>query len=199
MLDKVVPNSLVMKEEERVLLLTGPNMGGKSTLLKQTCLLVVLAQLGCYVPALEYTGPVFDQIFCRIGASDRIFEGKSTFYVELEETKLIMNKATEKSLVVIDELGRGTSTYDGMAIAEAVLNHLIETIRPITLFSTHYTQISERFRSNSRVKLAKMGSEISEEALTFTYQLEDGVAEKSFATNVVRIVGIEQEIVRKAE
>jgi DNA mismatch repair ATPase MutS len=93
-MNNVVPNSLDLNEEERVLLLTGPNMGGKSTLLKQTCLLVILAQLGCFVPALEYFAPVFDQIFCRIGASDRILEGKSTFYVELEETKRIMNKAT---------------------------------------------------------------------------------------------------------
>jgi len=111
-----------MEAEERVLLLTGPNMGGKSTLLKQTCLLVILAQLGCLVPAKSYSAPIFDQIFCRIGASDRILEGKSTFYVELEETKRIITKANHSSLVVIDELGRGTSTFDGMAIAEAVLN-----------------------------------------------------------------------------
>ena len=97
-----VPNSLEMKEEEKVLLLTGPNMGGKSTFLRQTCQLAILAQLGCYVPAQEYSSIVFDQIFCRIGASDRIIEGKSTFYVELEETKRILTHATDSSLVIID-------------------------------------------------------------------------------------------------
>lgn len=109
-----------------------------------------------------------------------------------------MSKATANSLVVIDELGRGTSTSDGMAIAEAVLNNLIEDIRPITLFSTHYTQITERFNGNERVKLAKMGSEINDDSLVFTYQLEEGVADKSFATNVVRIVGICKEIIEMA-
>ena len=146
-------------------------MGGKSTLLKQTCLLVILAQLGCFVPALQYSAPVFDQIFCRIGASDRILEGKSTFYVELEETKRILSKATKNSLVVIDQLGRGTSTFDGMAIAESVLDYLIHSVRAITLFSTHYTQITERYNLNEKVKLVKMGYEFDDIGLIFTYQL----------------------------
>lgn len=124
--ENVIGNSLKMVDKERVLLLTGPNMGGKSTLLRQTCLLAIMAQIGCFVPAQEYECIVFDQIFCRIGASDRMIEGKSTFYVELEETKRIVDQATPDSLVIIDELGRGTSTYDGMALASAILSYIIE-------------------------------------------------------------------------
>ena len=120
------------------MLVTGPNMGGKSTLLRQTCLAVILAQMGSFVPAESCTMTPVDKVFTRIGAQDRILEGKSTFYVEMEETKAILNQATRNSLVIIDELGRGTSTFDGQAIAEAVLNYIVKRIKCNTLFSTHY-------------------------------------------------------------
>ena len=134
------------------MLITGPNMGGKSTILRQTCLLAILAQIGCYVPARFYKGKIFDQIFCRIGASDRVVEGKSTFYVELEETKHIIEKATKDSLVVIDELGRGTSTFDGISIAVGTLRALIEDIGSLTLFSTHYSIVADEFTTCKQVR-----------------------------------------------
>lgn len=189
--DDLVPNSVSLKKEQKVLLLTGPNMGGKSTFLKQVCTMAILAQMGSYVPASYYRAPIFDQIFCRMGASDRILEGKSTFYVELEQTKQILSKATQKSLVVIDELGRGTSTFDGMAIAEAVLQHLIEKKKCLTLFSTHYTQITQQLVTVDSVRMMKMGYREVDGSFKFTYQLQEGVAEKSFACNVAKMVGIQ--------
>jgi DNA mismatch repair ATPase MutS len=195
----IVPNSIQLTGGEKVLLLTGPNMGGKSTFLKQICTFAILAQMGSYVPAQSYSSIIYDQIFCRMGASDRIYEGKSTFYVELEETKRILAKATHRSMVVIDELGRGTSTFDGMAIAEAILDHLLEKVQCTTLYSTHYTQIAEKFRTNGKVKMMKMGYEPAEGGISFTYQLVEGVAEKSFACNVGRMVGIPEAILQRAE
>lgn len=118
-------------------------MGGKSTILRQTCLLAIMAQIGCYVPAKSYKGIPFDRIFCRIGASDRIIEGKSTFYIELEETRRILDQASRNSLVIIDELGRGTSTFDGVSIAHGTLSHIVETIGCFTLFSTHYSILAD--------------------------------------------------------
>ena len=182
-----------------MLLLTGPNMGGKSTFLKQVCVMAVLAQIGSFVPAEHYSAPVFDQIFCRMGASDRIYEGQSTFYVELEETKRITSKATERSLIVIDELGRGTSTFDGMAIAEAVLDHLTDEIKGLTLYSTHYTQITEQYHEHPNVRMMKMGYNMDGEDISFTYQLVPGVAEKSFAGNVGKLVKMSPDILRLAD
>ena len=181
-----------MNGEERVLLLTGPNMGGKSTLLRQTCLLAITAQIGCFVPAASYSCVVYDQIFCRIGASDRMVEGKSTFYVELEETKRILDQATPNSLVIIDELGRGTSTYDGMALASSILKCLIDEIGCFTFFSTHYYPLTRKYVHQKQVQCAKIGYYFQNGAIRFTYQLEKGVAEKSFANQVAAMVGISQ-------
>ena len=115
-------------------MLTGPNMGGKSTLLRQTCLAVIIAQIGCYVPAERCAMTLVDKIFTRIGASDKLLENKSTFFIEMEETKAILDKATQNSLAIVDELGRGTSTYDGLSIADAVLSYIADSIRVITSF-----------------------------------------------------------------
>jgi DNA mismatch repair protein MSH6 len=134
---KFVPNDTVI-DKASVLLVTGPNMGGKSTLLRQTCLGVILAQMGCFVPAESCILTPVDRIFTRIGASDRILEGKSTFFVEMEETNNILKSATFKSLAIVDELGRGTSTFDGFSIACAVLHHLVTVLKCRALFSTHY-------------------------------------------------------------
>jgi len=121
-------------------------MGGKSTLLRQTCLGVILAQIGCFVPAQKCVLTPVDRIFTRIGASDRILEGKSTFFVEMEETRTILQHATNKSLVIIDELGRGTSTYDGFALASAVLSYIQNRLNCMTLFATHYHMLLDTFR-----------------------------------------------------
>jgi DNA mismatch repair protein MSH6 len=123
-------------------------MGGKSTLLRQTCIAVIMAQLGCYVPASKCRLTPFDRIFTRIGANDNILAGQSTFMVELSETSKILREATPRSLVILDELGRGTSTFDGYAIAYAVLHHLTSKVRCLGLFSTHYQMLTEEFKNN---------------------------------------------------
>lgn len=130
---------------KKIMLLTGPNMGGKSTLLRTTCLMVILAQTGFYVPAASYKCEIIDRIFTRIGASDKLEEGKSTFFIEMEETKSILTYGTSKSLAIIDELGRGTSTFDGMAIAYSVLVDLIERIQCRCIFATHYHTLACQF------------------------------------------------------
>ena len=126
-------------------------MGGKSTLLRQTALAVILAQIGCYVPAESFELTPVDRVFTRIGASDRILEGKSTFFIEMEETKNILQFATKRSVAIIDELGRGTSTFDGYALAHAVMNYLTKRINCLTLFSTHYHMLLDEFKQHPGV------------------------------------------------
>ena len=139
-----IPNDVVLGEPH-ALLITGPNMGGKSTLLRQTCLAAIMAQIGCFVAAESCRLTVVDRVFTRIGASDRILENKSTFFVELEETKAICELATTNSLVIMDELGRGTSTFDGYSIAHSVLTFLLNRVACRTLFTTHYHMLVEDF------------------------------------------------------
>eukprot|EP01039_Chlorochromonas_danica_P006940 gene6940-7680_t len=196
----------------RLLLLTGPNMGGKSTLLRQTCLLVILAQIGCKVPAETMTLTPVDRIFTRIGASDRILHGQSTFYVELAETAMILHGATEDSLCILDELGRGTATFDGTAIAHSVVNHLVSQKRCRTLFATHYHLLIEDWEVDPRVRLGHMdclvdpGSSDSmeveekerQEEVTFLYKLCDGASPKSYGIHVAHLAGVPQEVLQLA-
>ncbi len=137
-------------------------MGGKSTLLRTACLMVILAQTGCYVPADSYRCDIVDRIFTRIGASDKLEEGKSTFFIEMEETKSILQYGTSKSIAIIDELGRGTSTFDGMAIAYSVLLDLIERVQCRCLFATHYHSLSKQFEGISTVSLKMMDYIVSD-------------------------------------
>lgn len=191
-----------------VLLLSGPNMGGKSTLLRQTCLLCVLAQLGCRVPAAEFSLSPVDRIFTRVGASDRILSGQSTFFVELAETALILKSATADSLCILDELGRGTSTFDGTAIAHSVVDHLVGKVRCRTLFATHYHSLADDWAVDPRVKLGHMdclvqslnGDKLDDESdkVTFLYHLCDGSSPKSYGVNVARLAGLPAEVLALA-
>ena len=133
-----IPNDVITSNSASIFLITGPNMGGKSTLLRQTCLATIMAQMGSFVPARKFQLTAVDRIFTRLGASDRLLEGKSTFFIEMEETYNIVTQATKRSLLIIDELGRGTSTYDGLAIAYATLKYIAEEVKCLTLFATHY-------------------------------------------------------------
>ena len=142
----LIPNDIIL--DKKVMLLTGPNMGGKSTLLRTACLQVVLAQTGSYVPSESYNCDVVDRIFTRIGASDKLEEGKSTFFIEMEETESILASGTANSLAIIDELGRGTSTFDGMSIAQAVLDDIISRINCRCIFATHYHSLAQQFQDN---------------------------------------------------
>ncbi|CAI2370907.1 unnamed protein product [Moneuplotes crassus] len=182
-----------------ILLITGPNMGGKSTLLRQTCIAVILAQIGCYVPAEKCVLTPVDRIFTRIGASDRILEGKSVFFVELEETKQVLDYATSSSLIIMDELGRGTSTYDGFSLAKAVLDYLVKSIKCIGLFTTHYHMLCN-FKKIDGLENFHMGYRFDEETnnVTFLYRLTPGACSNSFGIQVASLAGIPESVLQKA-
>jgi DNA mismatch repair protein MSH6 len=214
-----IPNDLEMgsckpdEEGAKILLLSGPNMGGKSTLLRQTCLIAILAQIGCFVPAEKCVLTPFDRIFTRLGASDRILLGQSTFFVELAETAAALRGATRRSLVIMDELGRGTSTFDGTAIASAAVKHLIERNRCISLFATHYHSLLEDWKGKPGVRLGHMECVVEETEsaggahdvypkesnITFLYTLGEGGCPKSFGINVARLAGLPEEVLQKAK
>lgn len=143
-------------EDQRAILITGPNMGGKSTILRTTCLIIIMAQIGCHVPCDHCEFTAVDQIFTRVGANDKILESKSTFFLELEETKFILDRATKDSLIIMDELGRGTSTFDGYALAFSVMNYLLNRSKSRVLFTTHYHWLVDDFRDRDGVKLYTM-------------------------------------------
>jgi len=200
----------------RMLLLSGPNMGGKSTLLRQTCLLTVMAQIGCWVPADVCRLTPVDRIFTRVGASDRILAGQSTFFVELAETATILSAATKNSLCILDELGRGTATFDGTAIAHAVVEHMVGVKQCRALFATHYHSLITDWEMDPRVKLGHMdclvhndgddagedGAENVEknavEEVTFLYKLADGSSPRSYGINVARLAGLPPAVIELA-
>ncbi|XP_055495576.1 DNA mismatch repair protein Msh6 [Leucoraja erinacea] len=191
-------------QQASCLLVTGPNMGGKSTLMRQVGLLVIMAQMGCYVPAESCKFSPVDRVFTRLGASDRIMSGESTFFVELSETSSILQHATQHSLVLLDELGRGTATYDGTAIASAVVKELAENTKCRTLFSTHYHSLVEDFSHSSAVSLGHMACMVenecddpSQETITFLYKFIDGACPKSYGFNAARLANIPEEIIQK--
>ncbi|ELP90434.1 DNA mismatch repair protein msH6, putative [Entamoeba invadens IP1] len=196
-----VPSDIEMGGENtpKSIVLTGPNMGGKSTLLRTVCLAVIMAQMGMRCTAEELTMSVIDRIFTRIGASDDILHGMSTFMVELDETAQMLHSASENSLVVLDELGRGTSTHDGLAIAHAVVLYTIKHIKPLLIVSTHYHQLCEEFGDRGDVKLSHMGCTIVENKIVFLYKLLDGSCPKSYGMKVAEMAGIPQDVVKRAE
>jgi DNA mismatch repair protein MutS len=195
---KFIPNDIGLDEAARVIVLTGPNMAGKSTILRQTGLAVLMAQIGSFVAADRATIGVVDRLFTRVGASDNLGRGQSTFMVEMSETSAILHGATERSLVLLDEIGRGTSTYDGVAIAWAVTEHLHDRVRCKTIFATHYhelTQLTEELHHarNFNVAVRESGGEI-----VFVYRLEPGGADRSYGIHVARLAGLPGEVVRRA-
>jgi DNA mismatch repair protein MutS len=193
-----IPNDVTLDEAGRVVLLTGPNMAGKSTLLRQVGLCVVLAQIGSFVPCRRAVVGVVDRLFTRVGASDNLVRGQSTFMVEMSETSAILHAATERSLVLLDEIGRGTSTYDGVAIAWAVTECLHNTIGCKTIFATHYhelTQLTEELEHarNCNVAVREVGEEI-----VFLHRLEPGGADRSYGIHVGRLAGLPGSVVTRA-
>ncbi|XP_068785201.1 DNA mismatch repair protein Msh3 isoform X4 [Struthio camelus] len=213
--DQYVPNTTNLSGDgERVMIITGPNMGGKSSYIKQVALITVMAQIGSYVPAEESRIGVVDGIFTRMGASDNIYKGRSTFMEELTDTAEIIRKATSRSLVILDELGRGTSTHDGIAIAYATLEHFIRDVESLTLFVTHYPSVCElekvypekvgnyhmAFLVNEEESGEQKGSEDGEnpEFITFLYQITKGVSARSYGLNVAKLADVPEEILKKA-
>jgi len=195
---KFIPNDIRLDEAQRIILLTGPNMAGKSTILRQAGLAVILAQIGSFVPAEAAVVGVTDRVFTRVGASDSLGRGQSTFMVEMHETSAILHSATERSLVLLDEIGRGTATYDGVAIAWAVTEHLHDRIGCKTIFATHYhelTQLTEELQHarNYNVAVREAGDDI-----VFLHRLEPGGADRSYGIHVGRLAGLPIQVVERA-
>jgi DNA mismatch repair protein MutS len=199
--ESYVPNDLLLDtEDQQIIILTGPNMSGKSALLRQTALIVLMAQMGCFVPAKEaYIGMV-DKIFTRVGASDNISLGESTFMVEMNETASILNNLSDRSLILLDEIGRGTSTYDGISIAWAMVEYLHEyKFRAKTLFATHYHELNEMENSFSRVKNYNVSIKELNNKVVFLRKLKRGGSEHSFGIHVARMAGMPRSVVSRAD
>jgi DNA mismatch repair protein MutS len=194
-----VPNSLSLDEvSARTLLITGPNMGGKSTIMRQVALICILAQAGCFVPAQEANLPVLDAVFTRIGSSDDLARGRSTFMVEMTEVARILKTATPRSLVLIDEIGRGTSTYDGLSLAWALLEYLHEKVRAKTLFATHFHEMTALENSFTGLRNANVLVEKWKEEVVFLYKLAPGVCNRSYGIEVAKLAGVPSEVLARA-
>jgi DNA mismatch repair protein MutS len=196
---RFVPNSLFLNDTtDQILLLTGPNMGGKSTYLRQAALLQLMAQMGSYVPAKSARMALVDRIFTRIGASDNLSRGRSTFMVEMTETAAILNTATERSLVLLDEMGRGTATYDGLALAWAVIEYLHANTRAKTLFATHYHELTALADELPRVKNLRVSVKETPQGIVFLRKVETGAADRSYGIEVAKLAGLPPEVINRA-
>ncbi|WP_098440676.1 DNA mismatch repair protein MutS [Bacillus sp. es.034] len=193
-----VPNDCYMDEEREVFLITGPNMSGKSTYMRQVALTSILAQIGCYVPASEANLPVFDQVFTRIGAADDLISGQSTFMVEMLEAKNAIIHATQQSLILFDEIGRGTSTYDGMALAQAIIEYIHEHIGAKTLFSTHYHELTVLEEELAKVKNVHVSAMEQNGKLVFLHKIKEGAADKSYGIHVAELAELPQALIQRA-
>jgi DNA mismatch repair protein MutS len=195
-----VPNdTFVGAEHGRVLLITGPNMAGKSTYIRQTALIVLMAQMGSFVPAHRATVGIADRIFARVGASDELSRGQSTFMVEMVETARILNTATERSVIILDEIGRGTSTYDGLSLAWSIVEHLHDTIGGRTLFATHYHELVELEKSHVGVRNYNVAVKEWDDQLVFLHRIARGGADKSYGIHVARLAGIPRDVNERAK
>ncbi|MBO1304840.1 DNA mismatch repair protein MutS [Enterococcus sp. 669A] len=193
-----IPNSVHMNPDEMILLITGPNMSGKSTYMRQLALTVIMAQMGCFVPAESAEMPIFDQIFTRIGASDDLIAGQSTFMVEMMEANQALRHATPNSLILFDELGRGTATYDGMALAQAIIEYIHKTVKAKTLFSTHYHELTVLEEQLPQMKNVHVGAVEQNGEVVFLHKLMDGPADKSYGIHVAKIAGMPTELLSRA-
>lgn len=193
-----VPNSVKMNPDTSIFLITGPNMSGKSTYMRQLALTVVMAQMGCFVPAESAEMPVFDQIFTRIGASDDLISGQSTFMVEMMEANEALRHATPNSLILFDEIGRGTATYDGMALAEAIIEYIHRNVKAKTLFSTHYHELTELDQRLQGLVNVHVGAVEKDGDVVFLHKMMDGPADKSYGIHVAKLAGLPLELLERA-
>ena len=193
-----VPNDIIMDNGTYTLLITGPNMAGKSTYMRQLGIIVIMAQIGCFVPAKEAKMPVFDKIFTRIGASDDLVSGESTFMVEMIEATTALKNATKSSLILFDELGRGTATYDGMSLAQAILEYVNNEIGCKTLFSTHYHKLTKLEKELKHLKNKHVSASEDGENIIFLHKVKDGSVDKSYGINVAKLAGLPNEVLKRA-
>ncbi|WP_308584650.1 DNA mismatch repair protein MutS [uncultured Holdemanella sp.] len=195
---RYISNDWKMSEKEHIQLITGPNMGGKSTYMRQNALLVVMAQMGSFIPAKKAELPIFDRIFTRIGASDDILTGKSTFMVEMMEANIALRYATKHSLILFDEIGRGTATYDGMALAQAMLEYIDEAIGAKTLFSTHYHELTDLEEEHESMRNVHVDVREEKNEIEFRYRVVDGKADKSYGINVAKLAHLPKVVLDRA-
>ena len=193
-----ISNDCILNKDDFLWLITGPNMAGKSTYLRQNALIVIMAQAGLFVPAKEANIGVCDKIFSRVGASDDLAKGQSTFMIEMIETSLILNTASEKSLVILDEIGRGTATFDGLAIAWSVLDYLHNKIKPRTLFATHYHELTSLKEDLNHLSCHKMSIKEWNNSIIFMHKIIEGEADKSYGIHVAQLAGLPFEVIKKA-
>lgn len=194
-----VPNDFVMDAKTSTLLITGPNMGGKSTFMRQIAMLVILAQIGCFVPAKKATMMVVDAIYSRIGASDDLVGGQSTFMMEMSQTQFALAHATARSLLIFDEIGRGTATYDGMALAQSIIEYVTQVIQSKMLFSTHYHELTQLESSLAQLKNMHVAVHEENEQVTFLYQLRHGSMSRSFGIHVAQLAQLPTSLIQRAK
>jgi DNA mismatch repair protein MutS len=196
---RFIPNDLYLNDStDLIAIITGPNMGGKSTYLRQAALIAILAQMGSFVPAESAALPIVDRIFTRIGASDNLARGRSTFMVEMTETAVILNTATARSLIVLDEIGRGTATYDGLALAWAVVEHIHSRTRARTLFATHYHELTELAEQLEGVRNLMVSVKEAGDRIIFLRKVERGKADRSYGIEVARLAGLPLSVIERA-
>jgi len=195
---RFIPNDLYLDENAQIAIITGPNMGGKSTYLRQAALIAIMAQMGSWVPAESSSLPVIDRVFTRIGASDNLARGRSTFMVEMTETAVILNTATERSFIILDEIGRGTATYDGLSLAWAVIEYIASNTRAKTLFATHYHELTELADHLEGVRNLRVAVKESGDRIVFLRKVEPGKADRSYGIEVARLAGLPAAVIERA-
>lgn len=194
-----VANDIIMDENTNVLLITGPNMAGKSTYMRQMAITVIMAQIGCFVPASYATMPVFDAIFTRIGASDDLVSGESTFMVEMNEANRAIESATNHSLILFDELGRGTATFDGMALAQSIIEYIHNNIKAKTLFSTHYHELTDLDKTLKNLKNIHVSAVEENGNITFLHKIKNGSIDKSYGIHVAKLANLPDSLIKRAD
>lgn len=193
--ETIIPNDIQLYNDQRILLITGPNMSGKSTYMRQTALIAIMAQMGSFVPAKKATLPLFDQIFTRIGSSDDIVSGQSTFMVEMLEVNHALQHATEKSLILFDEIGRGTATFDGMALAQAIIEYIHDKTGCKALFSTHYHELTVLDQSLPYLKNVHVEANLVDGTIVFLHKVMDGPTDESYGINVAKLANLPQDVI----
>ena len=194
-----VANDCKMNENICAYLITGPNMSGKSTYMRQIAITIIMAQIGCFVPCKSAKLPIIDKIFTRIGASDDLAGGKSTFMVEMSEANNAISNATENSLIIFDELGRGTATYDGMAIAQSIIEYICDNIKCKTLFSTHYHELTILDKKYKSIKNVHVDAKEENGNLYFLHKVKPGAIDKSYGVHVASLAGLPESLIKRAD